>query len=240
MRWNALRQGDVFTLGIRRQARVIMVLIAYVVLSVLMTWPLAAQLGTLLPAGAGGDVWTHQWTFWWVKKAIAEGHNPFYTDLIFYPNGVSLTSHNIAWLNIAAWLPLQAIVGSNAAYSLIFIGIFALNGLAMYLLAREWTGSSVAAFIGGLVYGFWPYTLSQSGHPNMIVVCWVPLALLYLRRTLDKGRWQDAVLVGVFVALTGVARWQLLVMGGVVIGLYVVYRCLTEEASRRWRTLGLL
>jgi len=42
------------------------------------------------------------------------------------------------------------------------------------------------------------------------------------------------------VALTGVARWQLLVMGGVVIGLYVVYRCLTEEASRRCRTLGLL
>jgi hypothetical protein len=217
-----------------------LVLLAYGVLSVVMTWPLAAQLGTLLPAGDGNDVWIHQWAFWWVKKAIMEGHSLFYTDFIFHPQGVSLTSQNVAWVNIAAWLPLQAIVGGNAAYSLIFIAAFALNGFAMYLLVREWTGSSVAAFVGGLIYGFWPYTLSQSGHPNMILICWVPLALLYLRRTLEKGHKRDAVLTGLFLALTGVTRWQLLIMGGMVIGLYLLYRCLTDKACRTWRTLRLL
>ena len=234
------RQAGVYVRGICRHRRVILVLLAYGLLSVMMTWPLAARLGTLLPAGVGGDVWIHQWTFWWVKKAIAEGHNPFYTNLIFYPHGVSLASHNVAWLNIATWLPLQAIVGNYAAYSLIFIAAFALNGFAMYLLAREWTGSSLAAFIGGLIYGFWPYTLSQSGHPNMIVVCWVPLALLYLRRTLEKGQKRDAVLTAIFLALTGVTRWHLLIMGGVVIGLYLLYRCLVDKACRTRRTLGLL
>jgi uncharacterized membrane protein len=215
-------------------------LLVYGLLAVVMTWPLAARLGTLVPAGVGNDVWTHQWTFWWVKKAIAEGHNPFYTDLIFHPHGVSLTSHNIAWLNIAAWLPLQAIVGSHTAYSLLFIATFALNGFAMYLLAREWTGSPPAAFVGGLIFGFWPYTLSQSGHPNMIVVCWVPLALLYLRRTLEKGQKRDAVLTAIFLALTGATRWHLLIMGGIVIGLYLLYKCLTDKACRTRRTLGLL
>jgi hypothetical protein len=217
-----------------------LVLLVYGLLSVVMTWPLVARLGTLVPAGVGNDVWTHQWTFWWVKKAITEGHNPFYTGLLFHPQGVSLTSHNIAWLNIAAWLPLQAVVGSHAAYSLMFIATFALNGFAMYLLAREWTGSPFAAFVGGLIFGFWPYTLSQSGHPNMVVVCWVPLALLYLRRTLEAGRKRDAALTGIFLALTGVTRWHLLIMGGVVIGLYLLYKCLADKACRTWRTLGLL
>jgi len=232
------RPAGVFVQGVYRLRGGILALLAYGLLAVTMTWPAIARLGTHL-VGAGNDLRTHQWTFWWVKKAITQGHNPFYSDLIFHPLGVSLASHNIAWLNIAAWLPLQAIVGSNAAYSLIFIAIFALNGFAMYLLAREWTGSSPAAFIGGLIYGFWPYTLSHYDHPNMILVCWVPLVLLYLRRALENGQKRDALLTAVFLALIGVSRWQLLVMGGVVIGLYLLYKCLADKACRTRRTLGL-
>ena len=240
MRGVVHRTGGAFVKGVCRQRTAVLALLAYALLSAVMTWPLVARLGTLVPAGIGNDVWTHQWTFWWVKRAITEGHNPFCTDFIFYPQGVSLASHNVAWLDIAAWMPLQAIVGSFAAYSLLFIAAFALNGFAMYLLARDWTQSQPAAFIGGLIYGFWPYTLSQYGHPNMILVCWVPLALLYLRRTLDSGQKRDAILAAIFLALIGVTRWQLLIMGGVVVGLYLFYKCLADKACHTCRALGLL
>jgi hypothetical protein len=216
-----------------------LILAVYGLAAVLMTWPVVAQLGTHLPGG-GDDVWVHQWTFWWVKESIAKGYNPLYTHLLFYPEGVSLATHNFAWLNIAAWLPLQAIVGSNAAYSLLFIATFALNGFSMYLLARELTGSPPAAFVGGLIYGFWPYTLSHYGHPNMMLTAGVPLTLLYLHRTLESKRARDALLTGLFLALTGITRWQLLVMGGVSVLLYLIYRCLTVKACRTWRTLRLL
>jgi hypothetical protein len=217
----------------------VLILIVYGLVSVAMTWPVAAQLGTHLPGG-GDDVWVHQWTFWWVKESIVKGYNPLYTHLLFYPEGVSLATHNFAWLNIAAWLPLQTIVGSNVAYSLLFVATFALNGFSMYLLARELTGSPPAAFVGGLIYGFWPYTLSHYGHPNMMLTAWVPLALLYLHRTLESKRARDALLAGLFLALTGITRWQLLVMGGVSILLYLIYRCLTVMGCRTWRTLRLL
>jgi hypothetical protein len=231
-----------------RKREAILALLAYVVLAVVMTWPVAARLGTHLP-GFRDDLWTHQWTFWWVKQSILEGHSPFYTDLLFHPHGVSLAYHNIAWLNIAVWLPLQAIVGEIAAYGLVFIAFLALNGFTMYLLARELTSSPPAAFIGGLVYGFWPYTLSHSDHPNMVVVCWIPLVLLYLHRTLERGRRRDALLAGLFLALTGLTRWHLLIMGGVVVGLYVLYSLWSkkscpsppESGGTGWgRTLGLL
>jgi len=222
-----------------RQRGAILVLLAYGLLAVVMTWPVAAQLGTHLP-GIGDDLWTHQWTFWWVKQSVLEGHDPFYTRLLFHPYGVSLAFHNVAWLNIAVWLPLQAAIGGFAAYSLVFIAFLALNGFVMYLLAHELTGSPPAAFIGGLVYGFWPYTLSHCDHPNLIVVCWIPLVLLYLHRTLEKGRRRDALLAALFLTLTGLTRWHLLIMGGVVVGLYVLYVLWSKKSCRTRRTLGLL
>jgi hypothetical protein len=233
------RPGRALLRNVYRRRRCLSVLLIYVLLAVAMTWPLAARLKTHLP-GAGDDLWTHQWTFWWVKQSIIDRASPFYTNLLFHPHGVSLAYHNIAWLNIAAWLPLQAIVGSIAAYNLIFIAVFALNGFAMYLLARELTASEPAAFVGGLVYGFWPYTLSHYDHPNLIVVCWVPLALLYLRRTLKKGQVHDALLAALFLALTGLTRWHLLIMGGVIVSLYLLYKCLGEKACRTQRALRLL
>jgi hypothetical protein len=217
----------------------LLILLCYAALAVVMTWPVAAQLRTHLPGGSV-DLWSHQWTFWWVKQSILQEHSPFYTDLLFHPQGVSLTSHNIAWVNIAAWLPLQAITGSNIAYGLIFIATFALNGFSIALLARELTNSWPAAFVGGLIYGFWPYTLSHYGHPNMVLTCWVPLTILYLHRTLEAKHKRDALMTAFFVALTGLTRWQLLVIGGVAIGLYLLYRCLGQKACRTSRSLGLL
>ena len=109
-----------------------LILFIFGALSVLMTWPAAARLGTHL-AGGREDLLIHQWTFWWVREALAQGENPFYTTYLYFPDGVSLTSHNIAWFNIALWLPLQYLVGETAAYSLLVILFYALNGFATYL-----------------------------------------------------------------------------------------------------------
>jgi hypothetical protein len=217
-----------------------LVLLLYGFLSVIMTWPLAAKLTTHLPAGEGGDVWIHQWTFWWLKKSVTQGLNPFYTDLLFHPHGVSLTTHTIAWGNFAFWLPLQALFGNTAAYGLMYIGLFGLNGFAMYLLAREWTGSPSAAFVGGLVYGFWPYVVSRSGQPNWIPLLWLPLALLYLRRTIEKRRKRDAAWTALFVALTGISCWQLLILAALILGPYLLYRWLTDATCRTRQTVALL
>lgn len=214
-------------------------LVMYSVLAVVMTWPVAAQLGTHL-AGGRDDLMTHQWTFWWVKQALVHGQNPYYTPLIFYPQGVTLLYHNIAWFNIGVWLPLQAVLGGTAAYNITFIATFALNSFAMYLLVREWTGTRSAAWIGGLIYGFWPFTQSHYDHPNMILVFWIPLALLFLKRTLERQRKRDAVIAGVCLAMIGVTRWHLLIMGGVIIGLYVLYACVTQRACRTRRAVSLL
>ncbi len=207
-------------------------LLVYVGLAVFMTWPVASQLTTRL-AGGRADLMTHQWAFWWVKEAFSRGVNPLYTTLIFYPNGVSLLYHNVAWFNILFWIPLQAVLGSFAAYNLIFIATFALNAFATFLLAREWTKTTWPAFVGGLVWGFWPTIQSHYDHPNMIVIFTIPLALLYLKRSLEGGRIRDAALAGVFLGLTGVVRLHLLIMGSVLLGLFILGKLLDRHSRTR-------
>ncbi len=219
-----------------------LILVVYLLLSVLMTWPVAAQLGTAY-AGGRSDLWVHQWTFWWVKYALGQGLNPFHTELLYYPQGVALTSHNIAWFNIAVWLPLQSLVGEVAAYNLIFIVVFALNGFAFYLFAREVTARPLPSIVGGIVFGFWPYTLSHYDHPNMIVVFWVPLTLLFVLRALRRGSLPYALLAGVTLAMVGISRWQLLVMAGpllLAVVLVEFFRLARGQGTFPWRSLGLL
>lgn len=219
--------------------RSLVVLLIFGILSIIMTWPLASQIGTHVPGGAG-DNFVHLWNYWWVKKALFTGQNPFFTTMLYYPDGVSLTTHNIPWLNIAFWLPMQALIGDIAAATLIYLVAFTLNGFAMYLLVYEWTKSTPAAFIGGLIYGFWPYVVSPGGHVNMIVLFWLPLSLLYLKRTFDDKRPRDAVLSGVFLAIGGITRWQLLILSSFIISLYILYRLASDPTCRTRQTAGRL
>ena len=51
------------------------VLLIYLGLAILMTWPLMTQISEVI-AGKGTDVWIHQWTFWWIKEALSSGVSP--------------------------------------------------------------------------------------------------------------------------------------------------------------------
>ena len=217
----------------------VLVFLGYLLLTLGMTWPLVTRLSTEI-AGAGTDVWIHQWTFWWIKEALQNGLNPFYTTLLYYPEGVSLTSHNIAWFNIALWLPLQALLGSIAAYNLVFMLVVTLNGFAFYLFAKAETGIAAAAFLGGLIFGFWPYTLSHFDHPNMMVTFWVPLTMYFMLRTFRQSRISDAVLAGVCLALIGITRWQLLVMSAPILLAYGIHLFFREDWVRSRKTAALV
>jgi hypothetical protein len=215
-----------------------LILLAYAALTVLMTWPIAGRLGTHIP-GSEGDAWVHLWTARWVRDALFGDQSIFHSNIIFYPQGTSLTSHNIAWVNIAIWLPLQFVAGEAAAYSLMMLVVFVLNGFAIYLLARDLIQSEAAAFVAGLIGAFWPFILSHHNSPNLSLIAWIPLALLFLKRTLERQRLKDALLAAVFIALIGISRWQMLVLSGFLIALFYGCLIIRYPEYRTWRTAGL-
>ena len=209
--------------------RHLLVLLIYGLLAIIMTWPLVTQLGTHLPGEVEvADTYVHYWMFNWIKTAVLTQQNPLQTTLLFHPNNISLLDHNLAWVNMALWLPLQTIFGEATAYSLAFIGIFIFNGYTTYLLATELLRSPAPqplcspAFLAGLIAAFWPYNLSHPDHPNLILIGWLPLVILYLHRLFVAPNRQNALLAGLFIALLGITRWQLLLMATPLIVLFIL------------------
>jgi hypothetical protein len=208
------------------------ILLAYTLLALMMTWPLVGQLNSHLP-GRGDDLLVHYWNGWRTKRVLTQGGELFYTDLIFYPQGVSLLYHNISWFSIALWLPLEPLVGGVAAFNLVYLLTFVLCAVGMYALAFYLTRSPAAAFVAGLVYAFWPYRLFEINHPNLIATQWLPLILLYMMRVVrEEHKIRNAFVAALFVALTGYARWQLLVLAAIAAGAYGVYSLVFER--RYW------
>ena len=56
----------------------ILALGTYTLLTFVMTWPIGLRLFTHL-AGSGDDMWLFQWNNWWLRKALLERLNPYYT-----------------------------------------------------------------------------------------------------------------------------------------------------------------
>jgi hypothetical protein len=225
----------------------VLAFILFVILTVLMTWPVIARLGTHL-AGGRDDLWVHQWTFWWVREALRDGLNPFFTPYLYAPIGASLTSHNIAWFNIALWLPLQALFGRITAYNLVFLAVITLNGFCMYLFAWQEIRSFGASLIAGIIFGFWPYTLSHYDHANMMVLFWVPVTLLLLYKMISRNgqeeedqeqpfQWWLVLGTAFSLAMVGITRWQLLIMSGPILIGYPLYLLWKFPRARNRGTL---
>ena len=217
----------------------LLALLTYVGLSILITWPVIAKLTTEY-AGGRSDLWVHQWSYWWVKYALLNGKSPLYTTLLYYPKGITLVWHTIAWPNVAVWLVLQTFLGEMTAYNVVFITGFSLNGFAMFLFAREHLSNSLSAFITGIVFAFWPYTLSHFDHPNLFMVFWIPLSLFFLRRTIRQQTRGTAVLSGLSIALLGLTSWQLLAMSLPLYGIYLFYLLRIRSQNRPKYLAGLL
>jgi hypothetical protein len=186
---------------IRNQARAILAAEAFVLLAVLLSWPLATHLSSTLP-GPPGDNVAFVWNFWWMREVVSTLSSPFFTPYLFAPYGVDLT------LNTTT--PLPAFVGATAlspfgivtAQNLVTIAALALNGFAAYLLARRFTSDEGAAFVGGLIFATCAFISSHLlGHFNLTSAFVLPLFMLQCLDAVQGSR-PAAIRTGLVLAAT--------------------------------------
>lgn len=126
------------------------------------TFPMVFQFTTAVPGVLVEDRLQNLWNFWWIKQAISHGHNPFYTDMLFFPyyyppfKPLPLFFHSLQLFNGLITLPLQFMGGVAAAYNgVVFLATF-LSGLGTYWLVRRLGGSRAAAVVAGLIFAAAP------------------------------------------------------------------------------------
>jgi hypothetical protein len=220
---------------------------AYVVLTVVMTWPIAAGVAHTVP-GDLGDSLLVMGLMAWVSEglvAIARGDMAF-TELwnanFFAPTPLSLTFSEHFVPQAVQGLPAYLATGNILlAYNLVFLATFALSGLGTFLLVREVTGSARAAFVAGLFYAFFPYRLNQFPHLQTLSSQWLPFALVGFRRYFDTGRTLPlAAGTGAFV-VQGLSSGYYLLYVAPILAAYVLWEMAVRHRLahlRTWLTVG--
>lgn len=201
---------------------------AYLALALAMTWPLATRLATHVPAGLD-DVWQNCWNFWWWQQALVEQHrSPFFTDLLFHPDGAPTVFHTHSPFNMLLGLPLTLTLGPGAAYGFCVLAALWLSALTTYLLARHLACDGRAAFLAGLVFAFFPQHVEETlEHLNLCATQFVPLGLLFFLRLRTSRSWKDALGLGVAFALNALVDWHLGLLLTAVLLALTVFELLT-------------
>ncbi len=180
------------------------VTLAYTLITVAMTYPVAFRLSSAVAGLEGEDALQHLWSLWWTKKALLDLHtSPANLTYLYHPTGAYHPLLAVTpYLQFLA-LPLLSLWGPVIAYNIEFLLSFILTGLTTYLLCYYLTGDKRASFVGGLIFAFFPNrTFHALGHLPQITTYWFPLYALFLFRLLRNPNRKNTFSCGIFLALS--------------------------------------
>lgn len=207
----------------------LLVVAAYLGLTIGMTWPVPLGLDSHF-AGQDVDVWLNPWATWWTERALLEGQSLYHTNVIFYPQGVSLAFHSFFPAVTALALLLKPWLGMVGAHNGMVILAHALSGYGMFCLVRYLSSSRRGAFFAGLVFAFLPYRMAESPRLHLVSTQWLPLYVLFLIRLLKEGHRRHVLPAAVLFALNGLSGWHLMTLS---IFLSTAYLCGHVVRARR-------
>jgi len=137
------------------------------------------------------------WTIWWVKNAILSWTNLYFTDLIHYPEGVSLINHPLHATAGIIYLIVSPVLGLVSAYNFNVLLSFLLGGYGAFLLARYLKVNTFWSLVAGFIYAFSQnHRAHVDGHLHQTMIQWIPFFVLYFLKSLEtlKVRYQLAAL----------------------------------------------
>ncbi len=142
----------------------------------------------------GGDLdgYENLWNNYWVKTALFDlKRNPFYTNYIYYPTGISLRFHTLNPFNGLLTLPFNLTLGWVATTNLLFLFSLATTTFFAFWLIRDIVGENWAAFAGAALFtyaneqvlGYFLY-----GQAEKLSAQWYPLYLFFMFRALGTNQ----------------------------------------------------
>lgn len=170
---------------------------AYAAAAIVMTWPLASGLTRDLPWDLGDSILNAFILQWGSDHLLALLRGElgalagYWSPGFFHPEPGALAYSEHLTAQVLQGLPVYAATGNAIlTYNVLFLSTFVLSGLGLFLLVRELTGHTRAAFVAGLIFAFSPYRIGQYSHLQVLSSQWMPLALFALARYFNtRSRW---------------------------------------------------
>ena len=110
----------------------VVVLLAYAVVAVVFSWPLAADLQTQLTGGAGGDTGVYVWNQWVFRHELIEkGNLPYFTTVLFGPDHeTDLSLHNYTTFQNLVAVPLAGLFGVVGAFNIVYLLLVVVSAIS--------------------------------------------------------------------------------------------------------------
>jgi hypothetical protein len=138
----------------------------YLVLALLLTWPLAPQAATHLPIGRLPDATVplfNLWTLEWNVDRLLHGYAQYWNAPLFFPVTDTFALSEPQGLTGLWFALLRLGLAPVAAYNATLVSLLILNGLCMRRLVRVVGCSSLVATLAGALMVGAPVIRSESG-----------------------------------------------------------------------------
>ena len=222
------------TLAIRRHLPFILVA---TVLTLVMTFPTIVYVFKTdvfwLPAKHCCDVFIEFWDIWYAQQILAGKADLFYTNMIFYPDGVSLTYNQVGMFYSTLVIALRLFFPLSNAYSLAFLLIIISSAGAAYLYLNWLFKDRWLALFGAVVFGMCRQVVTLTSWPQLAWLAPVPLALYFIHRGFKEKRSFQVIVGGIIAGLTSEFTAYTFVCIVMVLVLFVA-----GLAVSRWRDRG--
>jgi hypothetical protein len=211
-----------FQIDRRAAPRPGVVLLAFLVLAIFWTWPVASHL-TSRVAHDAGDPLLNVWILWWNAHALPLTDAWWNAPMMWPMPGAMALSEHLLGLSVVA-TPLQLFGAAPvAAYNVCLVLTYALSGFFGFLLVQRLTGSVAAGVCAGLAFGFSPYRAGQLAHIQVLSAQWMPLALLGMHAYLSSGRTRWLALFAVAWLVQALSNGYYLLFFPVLITLWLLW-----------------
>ena len=199
--------------------------VAFTALSVVLTWPWAWELWT---GSVGGDAAQFVWDAWWVQHRVFDPHNPWWTDLLYAPEGTYLTAHPLETLLMILVSPVTALAGPMTTYGLLVVATLAVAGILAWRLGLAMGFGTVGAWTAGILWASSPIVVHRAAsglYMLLLLAALLPAALLLARRLMHGFSIAKAVVLGAFLGaclLTDLQVTAYLLFAVAAVGIYAV------------------
>ncbi|MFF4799804.1 dolichyl-phosphate beta-glucosyltransferase [Streptomyces sp. NPDC001351] len=183
-----------------------------------------------------------EWFFDVTAHNVAHLHNPLFSDLQGFPDGVNLMANTVMLGLTVPFAPLTLLAGPAVSLSVVMTLGLAATAAAWYrLIVKRVVRRRPAAFVGAALAAFAPPMVSHANaHPNFVVLFMIPLIIDRALRLCTGARVvRDGVVLGLMAAyqvFLGEEPLLLAAIGLVLFaGAYGVVR--RDVAGQAWRPL---
>jgi len=186
------------------------VAVVYLALSLLANRSAWSQgIAHTIQTAGGNDVPEEVWFLAQTPWILLHAHNPLVNNWLNAPSGIDLMDNTTMPLLGILGFPITLLFGPIATFNVLLdLAIFA-SAMSFFAMARRFVRWWPAAFIGGLAYGFSPFTAATAnGHLFLLFQAVPPLLILFVDRFFRSDK-ASPVWSGVAVGLCFVAQFYI-------------------------------